>query len=160
MVLTGLAMLDARDDPDAAAAWLERATAAAEPDRKSGRNRRHPSRCAAGSRVAPAGTSRPRAGSVLAAERYATIDDDRFTMSSRSELAHSLRRAGASTQADAEYRQTILGWQRTGNRGAVANQLESLAFTAIARGSRHEGGPAVRCRRGAPRSVRRPDDRR
>ena len=55
-------------------------------------------------------------------------------MSSRSELAHSLRRAGALDEADAEYRQTILGWQRTGNRGAVANQLESLAFTAIAMG--------------------------
>jgi hypothetical protein len=56
-------------------------------------------------------------------------------MSSRSELAHSLRRAGALDEADAEYRQTIVGWQRTGNRGAVANQLESLAFTAIARGA-------------------------
>ena len=71
----------------------------------------------------------------LAAEGYATIGDDRFTMSSRSELAHSLRRAGAVDQADAEYRRTILGWQRTGNRGAVANQLESLAFTAIAMGN-------------------------
>ena len=37
-------------------------------------------------------------------------------------------------EADAEYRRTIRGWQRTGNRGAVANQLESLAFTAHAKG--------------------------
>ena len=133
-VLTGLAMLDARDDPDAAAAWLERAVAAAD---RTG----NPAAIAASFQMR--GRVASRAGRHveaqgwfrLAAEGYATIDDDRFTMSSRSELAHSLRRAGAVDQADAEYRRTILGWQRTGNRGAVANQLESLAFTAIAMGN-------------------------
>jgi predicted ATPase/class 3 adenylate cyclase len=132
-VLTGLAMIDARDDPDAAAAWLERATTAA------GRS---------GNPAAIAGTFQmrgrvaSRAGRHVEAQRwfreatahYAAIGDARFPMSSQSELAHSLRRTGAIDEADAEYRQTIVGWQRTGNRGAVANQLESLAFTAIARG--------------------------
>ena len=33
-----------------------------------------------------------------------------------------------------EYRQTIHGWQHSGNRGAVANQLESFAFLALERG--------------------------
>ena len=56
------------------------------------------------------------------------------TYSAHSELAHALRRSGDTEAADAEYRKTIRGWQRTGNRGAVANQLESLAFTAIASG--------------------------
>ena len=46
-----------------------------------------------------------------------------------------LRRDGEIDQAEAEYRQTIAGWQHTGNRGAVANQLESFAFVALARGS-------------------------
>ena len=50
------------------------------------------------------------------------------------EPAHSLRRAGATDEAEAEYRQTIRGWRHSGNRAAVANQLESLAFTALAKG--------------------------
>ncbi len=65
---------------------------------------------------------------------FYAIGDARFAYSAQSELAHSLRRSGAIDAADAEYRQTIRGWQRTGNRGAVANQLESLAFTALAKG--------------------------
>ena len=134
IALTGLAMLDARDNPDAAEAWLERATAAAD---RSGNpavianslQMRGRVASRAGRHVEAQGWFR------LAAERFATIADARFTMSSRSELAHSLRRAGAVDEADAEYRRTIVGWQRTGNRGAVANQLESLAFTAIATGN-------------------------
>jgi hypothetical protein len=71
-------------------------------------------------------------------------------MSSQSELGHALRRAGSIDDADAEYRQTIVGWQRTGNRGAVANQLESMAFTAIARG----GGPRAAGLLGAAEALR------
>ena len=44
-------------------------------------------------------------------------------------------------EAEVEYRQSIHGWQRSGNRGAVANQLESLAFVALARG---QNGRAAR----------------
>lgn len=52
----------------------------------------------------------------------------------QSELAHALRRAGQTDPAVVEYRQTIRGWQQSGNRGAVANQLESFGFLARARG--------------------------
>ncbi len=133
-VLTGLAMIDAQVDPDAAEGWLERAAAAAE---RSG----NPAAIAGIFQMR--GRVASRAGREVeaqrwfreAAERYGAVGDIRFTMSSQSELAHAMRRAGAIDEADAEYRQTIMGWQRIGNRGAVANQLESMAFTAIARGS-------------------------
>jgi hypothetical protein len=42
------------------------------------------------------------------------------------------------------------GWQHTGNRGAVANQLESMAFTTIARG----GGPKAARLLGAAEALR------
>jgi hypothetical protein len=32
------------------------------------------------------------------------------------------------------YRETIGGWVHLGNRGAVANQLENVAYVAIERG--------------------------
>jgi hypothetical protein len=73
--------------------------------------------------------------------RFEEVGDTRFALSSRSERAHSLRRTGALEEAETEYRQTIRGWQRTGNRGAVANQIESLGFTAVAKG---EGPRAAR----------------
>ncbi len=148
-VLTGLAMIDAQVDPDAAGVWLERASAAAE---RSGNP------AAIAGILQMRGRVASRAGRDVeaqgwfrqAAERYATVGDVRFTLSSRSELAHALRRAGAIEQAEAEYRQTILGWQRTGNRGAVANQLESLAFTAIAQ----DKGPRAAQLLGAAEALR------
>ena len=65
---------------------------------------------------------------------FHSIDDRRFELSAQSELAHILRRSGRIDEAEVEYRQSIRGWQRSGNRGAVANQLESFAFVALARG--------------------------
>jgi predicted ATPase/class 3 adenylate cyclase len=132
-VQTGLAIIEARDDPDAAAAWLELAAAA------TGRTGNPASTAWI---LQMRGRVASRAGRHVEAQRwfreaaagFEAIGDARFRFSSQSELAHSLRRAGAIDEADAEYRRTILGWQRTGNRGAVANQLESLAFTALATG--------------------------
>ena len=72
---------------------------------------------------------------------FEEVGDIRFALSAQSERGHSLRRSGAIDDAEAEYRQTIRGWQRSGNRGAVANQLESFGFTAIARG---DGARAAR----------------
>lgn len=72
---------------------------------------------------------------------FHAVDDHRFELSAHSELGHALRRDGRIDEAEAEYRQTIRGWQRSGNRGAVANQLESFAFVAQARG---QGERAVR----------------
>ncbi len=67
--------------------------------------------------------------------RFAEIGDERFVAMCRSELAHALRRAGQVEEAMAMYRDLIHVWVRSGNRGAVAHQLESIAFAQIAGGS-------------------------
>jgi hypothetical protein len=75
----------------------------------------------------------------------------------RSELGHALRRDGRLDEAEAVYRQSIHGWQRTGNRGAVANQVESFALVALARGDGVRATP-VRRVRGPPRARWSSDD--
>ena len=67
-------------------------------------------------------------------ERFAEIGDERLADACRSEVAHVVRRAGDIDGALALYRETIQRWVRTGNRGAVAHQLESMAFAFIVRG--------------------------
>jgi hypothetical protein len=69
-----------------------------------------------------------------ASARFGEIDDRRFQLVARSDLAHALRRSGALAEAEGEYRTTIHDWQHLGNRGAIANQLESLGFLARANG--------------------------
>jgi len=49
-----------------------------------------------------------------------------------SELAHLDRLAGDFPAAQAGYARAILDWKDLGNRGAIANQLESFAFIARA----------------------------
>ena len=71
-------------------------------------------------------------GESLAA--YEELGSTRFQLVTRSDLAHALRRAGRQDEAEDHYRQTILGWFHEGQRGAVANQLESFGFIAILRG--------------------------
>jgi predicted ATPase/class 3 adenylate cyclase len=68
-----------------------------------------------------------------AEQLYREIGDRRFELVARSDLAHALRRGGALDEADAAYRQTIREWQHLGSRGAIANQLESFGFLAMAR---------------------------
>jgi predicted ATPase/class 3 adenylate cyclase len=75
-----------------------------------------------------------------AAEIYRQMGDRRFELVARSDLGHALRRAGELDEAEALYRETIREWQRMGNRGAIANQLESFAFVALAR---HDGRHAA-----------------
>jgi predicted ATPase/class 3 adenylate cyclase len=65
---------------------------------------------------------------------YTEILDMRFALVARSDLAHALRRAGQLHEAEPIYRETIHGWQHTGNRGAIANQLESFGFLGVERG--------------------------
>ena len=65
---------------------------------------------------------------------YTELGDDRFTLVTRSDLGHMLRSAGELDEAEAIYRETILGWEHIGNRGAIANQYESFALIAIERG--------------------------
>lgn len=59
----------------------------------------------------------------------------------QSEFGHMERYEGNIDKAEQAYRETIPEWQKFGHRSAVANQLESLAFIAIAR---KQGVRAVR----------------
>jgi predicted ATPase/class 3 adenylate cyclase len=120
-------------DIAAADAWLRKATEAAD---RSG----NPFAIAfvAGVRGEVSGISgqmveaRESLGRAIAA--WEEMGDRRFALVARSDLAHALRRGGANEEADALYRQTLHGWQHAGNRGAIANQLESLSFLAITKG--------------------------
>ena len=50
----------------------------------------------------------------------------------QSEMAHIWRQLGNFEEALSLYRETIQEWQKIGHRGAVAHQLECLAFIAKA----------------------------
>ena len=121
------------EDPAGAEAWLDRATVAA---------RRAGNPFVLGNITGVRGRMASLAGRLDEAERwmveardqYRAIYDRRWDRVISSELAHVLRRQGRLDEAEAEYRSTIRGWQTSGNDGAVANQLECLAFIAIARG--------------------------
>jgi len=73
----------------------------------------------------------------IAIERFMELGDERFVLSARSDLAHALRRGGRLDEATALYGETIMGWVHLGHRGAIANQLENIAFVDIDEG-RHE----------------------
>lgn len=72
-------------------------------------------------------------------DRFAELGDERLADACRSEVAHVLRRSGDLDGALAMYRVTIQSWLRSGNRGAVAHQLESIAFALIAAGEVPKG---------------------
>ena len=54
-----------------------------------------------------------------------------FQIAVKSQLAHIARYTGDLASAKSIYRETILGWQDIGNRGAIAHELESFASIAI-----------------------------
>jgi tetratricopeptide (TPR) repeat protein len=62
---------------------------------------------------------------------FAGIGDVRLALMSRSDLAHVLRRAGRLDEAAVLYREVLGRWLGLGNRGAVANVIESLAFMLV-----------------------------
>ena len=66
-----------------------------------------------------------------AVARFSEVGNERFALAARSDLAHALRRGGRLEAAEAVYRETIGEWVRLGHRGAVANQLENVAYVAI-----------------------------
>ena len=66
-------------------------------------------------------------------DRFAEIGDERLADACRSEMAHVVRRAGEIDESLALYRTSIQRWVRTGHRGAIAHQLESIAFAFIVR---------------------------
>jgi tetratricopeptide (TPR) repeat protein len=71
---------------------------------------------------------------AIAIARSTELGDERFVLAGRSDLAHALRRGGRLDEAKALYRETIGGWVHLGHRGAVANQLENIAYVAIEQG--------------------------
>jgi hypothetical protein len=130
---SGIAMYYAQSDAAESMRWLERATEGA---RRSGNP----------SAIAFTALARGRiygfSGQIDDARRsfmeswtrFGEIDDRRFQLVARSDLAHALRRAGSEAEAEAAYRETIHEWMGMGNRAAVANQLENVGFLARARG--------------------------
>ncbi len=121
------------DDPALAMARVEEATDAA---RRSG----NPAtiafaalaRGAITSYVAGLADARPWFEQAIAG--YRAIGDRRFEVIAQSDLAHAVRHGGTLDEAEALYGETIREWLHLGNRGALANQLESFAYLAIARG--------------------------
>ena len=71
---------------------------------------------------------------AMASARFAEVGDERLGLAARSDLGHALRRGARFAEAMAIYRETIGGWVHLGQRGAVANQLENIAFVAIEMG--------------------------
>ncbi len=64
---------------------------------------------------------------------YSRTGDAHLELVARSDLAHALRMGGELDEAEPIYRDTLHSWVHAGNRGAIANQLESFAFLAVAR---------------------------
>jgi hypothetical protein len=85
---------------------------------------------------------------------YEALGDGRQALVARSDLAHTLRRGGALDEAEGLYRETMVEWRHLGQRGAIANQIESFAFLARARGDARRAavlfGAAERLRDRAP----------
>jgi tetratricopeptide (TPR) repeat protein len=133
IIEAAFAIAESTVDPAATEAWLDRATEAA---------RRTGNPFVLGNIVGVRGRVASRAGRLAEAERwfvearayYRAMGNGMFERVLSSELAHALRRDGRLEEAELEYRQTIRGWQESGNRGAVANQLECFGFIALARG--------------------------
>jgi tetratricopeptide (TPR) repeat protein len=69
-----------------------------------------------------------------AIDGYRAMRDWRLELVARSDLAHAVRLAGNLDEAQRMYRDTLHDWVHAGNRGAIANQLESVAAIAVSRG--------------------------
>ncbi|HLO35078.1 MAG TPA: AAA family ATPase, partial [Candidatus Deferrimicrobium sp.] len=70
----------------------------------------------------------------VATQGFTELGDERFVLASRSDMAHALRMGGRLDEALALYRETIGGWVHLGHKGAIANQLENIAYVRIERG--------------------------
>jgi len=140
LVYNAMGLLEAPENPSASEHWLDLATEGA---RSSGSPWSLAAVLQMRGRIAAQGGRLEAARAYFreAQALFEQVGDTRFALSAQSEVAHAFRRSGDVAEAEAEYRRTILGWQRSGNRGAVANQLESVAFLAILTGN---GGRAAR----------------
>ena len=122
-----------RGDHAAAASRLARATVAAE---RSGNPEAIAFSALSRGRVNGFGGRLPdaRRAFAQAIDGYSQVGDRGLVLVARSDFAHALRINGATDEAVALYRETLHGWQHAGNRGAIANQLESVAFIVRDRG--------------------------
>ena len=75
-----------------------------------------------------------KTNTLFVKENYEAMGDRRGILRSQSDLAHILRQEGDIDEAEATYRQTIVGWQEFGQLAAVAHQIECFAYIAVARG--------------------------
>ena len=87
---------------------------------------------------------------------FTELGDTRFVLASRSDLAHALRRGGRLDEAMAMYRETIGGWVHLGQKGAIANQLENIAYVEVERGQLQPGHVPAGCRGCDPGGLRLP----
>ena len=122
-----------RGDHVAAAARLATATTAAErsgnPEAIAFTALSHGRVDGFGGRLADA-----RRSFAKAIDGYEQVGDTGLALVARSDFAHALRSNGATDEAVTIYRETLHGWQHAGNRGAIANQLESVGFLAMGKG--------------------------
>jgi predicted ATPase/class 3 adenylate cyclase len=77
------------------------------------------------------GDARKHADRML--EWHRQLGDHLSVTGHQSEMAHVAREMGNYDEALALYRETLPEWQQIGHRGAVAHQLECIAFIARAR---------------------------
>ena len=77
----------------------------------------------------------------LMLDHHREMGDQLSVTGHQSEMAHVARRMGNYEEALALYRETLPDWQKIGHRGAVAHQLECMAFIAKAR---EQGDRAVK----------------
>ena len=70
----------------------------------------------------------------VAIQRFSELGDERFVLAARSDMAHALREGGRLEEALALYHETIRGWVHLGHKGAVANQLENIAYVRVEQG--------------------------
>jgi predicted ATPase/class 3 adenylate cyclase len=121
-----------RGDHEAAASRLARATVAAE---RSGNPEAIAFTALSRGRVNGFGGRLPdaRRAFAQAIDGYSQVGDWGLVLVARSDYAHALRINSATDEAAALYRETLHGWQHAGNRGAIANQLESVAFLSLSR---------------------------
>ena len=85
-----------------------------------------------------------------AIQRFSELGDERDVLAVRSDMAHACGAAAGSTEALALYRETIDGWVHLGHRGAIANQLENVAYLRVEQGDADLADPTPRRRRSDP----------
>ena len=68
----------------------------------------------------------------LMLDLHREMGDQRSVIGHQSDMAHVARQMGNYEEALTLYRETLPNWQKIGHRGAVAHQLECMAFIARA----------------------------